>query len=176
MILDWSWFSPTRMAGVAAYTASLLACVLRWVSGGRSLRSGRPFGSVAGVQFLLLLDIVFDWRWRIHEFEDRQASRIGMYQLRRMPQAIVSVVLLLGLALFAIWIMRRFRNSIGAALTMTGTLLSVGLWTCEVISFHNTDKILYHLFGPLMAIALIWLGLAALTCYGVWMDGRGLLL
>jgi hypothetical protein len=127
---------------------------------------------VACVQLFLLLDILFDWRWKIHEFEDGKASGIGMYQLRRMPQEIASIVLLLGLAFFVIWIIRRFRNRIGAALTMTGTLLSVGLWICEVISFHDTDRILYHSFGGLMAIALLWLSLAAVTCYGVWMDGR----
>lgn len=82
------------------------------------------------------------------------------------------MVLVLALALAVVWIARKFRDRIGSALTAIGTLLSVGLWLCEVISFHDTDRILYHSFGPLMRIALIWLGLAAITCCGVWIESR----
>jgi hypothetical protein len=172
MVVLHEWLSPTRTAGLAAYTISSLACVVRWANCRRNRVPSRPFGALAAVQLGLLLDIAFDWRWRVHDFWMREAMVSGVYDRRRLPQMLALGLLALGAALGSAAILYRCRRRVGVALAMTGTLLSVGLWCSEWISFHWVDQVYYYLVGKLMLVSLLWLGLAALTCFGVWLDAR----
>jgi hypothetical protein len=66
----------------------------------------------------------------------------------------------------------RFRERMGAALALGGTLLSVVLRCAEVVSYHNADAVLYRQVGGVMVVALAWIGLALVTCLGIWIDAR----
>jgi hypothetical protein len=124
------------------------------------------------VQFGLLLDMAFDLRWKVHDFWMREAMASGVYDRRRLPQMLALGLLALGAALASAAILYRYRSRIGVASAMMGTLLSVGLWSCECVSFHFVDQVFYHLVGKLMLVSLLWVALAAITCSGVWLDMR----
>jgi hypothetical protein len=172
MVAGYEWISPTRMAGLAVYSVTALACALRSFRCGRDGVSGRIFAVLAAVQLALLLDMGFDWRWRIHDYWMHKAMDLGLYTDRRSPQLFALFALGLTLALGGLLLWHRFRQRPGLALTLIGTLLSLELWCCECLSYHFVDAVLYRLVGKLMAISLVWIGLAAVTCFGVWVDDR----
>jgi hypothetical protein len=170
MIAGYEWFSPTRTMGLLSYAVSLGACAWRWVAGRRLGRPARVYLLLTAVQFGLLIDMTFDIRWKLHEFFMTRAVEHNVYGERRDPQ-LVALVLLIGVLLVgASWILRRFRDRPGLVLAVSGTMLSVGLWFCEMLSYHFVDHVMYSMVGELMLVSLLWLGLAATTCYGVWLD------
>jgi hypothetical protein len=175
MVAGYEWFSATRMAGLTAYTISAAACAARSIKSRREDVSDKIFAVLAGIQCTLMLDMAFDWRWKIHDFWMREAMERGFYGQRRPAQLEALGILGFAAGLGMVLIGYRFRRRRGAAITSAGTLLSVGAWCCECLSYHFLDAILYRPVGPLMAIGLVWLILAAVTCYGVWLDGRGVL-
>jgi hypothetical protein len=166
------WLSPTRTAGLSAYTISALACAVRWANSRRNRVPGRPFGLLAAVQLGLLLDMAFDWRWKVHDFWMREAMATGVYDQRQFPQALALGLLILGALLACAAMVYRYRSRVGVALALCGALLSVGLWCCESISLHAVDRVFYHSVGTLMTVSLFWIALAAVTCFGVWLDMR----
>jgi hypothetical protein len=172
MIADQEWFSLTRMTGMVGYAASCTACAVRYASSLKSGRRGGLFAVLAAVQFFLLLDMAFDWRWRIHGLFDESATTLGVYGERRPPQVTALLVLAGVLVFAAIWIYRRFRRRPGLAMAVIGTVLSVGLTCCEGISYHYVDMVFYHMVGDVMAVSLLWIGVALVTCWGVSLDWR----
>ena len=170
MVVDHEWLSPTRTAGLAAYTASLLACAWRWAKCRESDALGWLYAVLAGVQLCLLLDMAFNWRWKLHGLGVGVATEMGVYDLRRAPQLVALLALGLVLALLSALIFYLFRDRIGTALALTGTMLSMGLWCLECVSFHAVDGVLYRLVGVVMTVSLAWIFLALVTCLGVWLD------
>jgi hypothetical protein len=171
MVAGSEWFSPTRMVGLAAYLISTAACVSRSMRDRREGVSARVFVVLSWIQFALLLDIVFDWRWRIHDFWMREAQGRRLYDQRRPVQLIALVILGSGAGLALLLIGRQFRGKLGAAIAAGSTLLAAGLWCCECLSYHFVDAVLYRLVGKVMIISLVWISLAAVTCFGAWLDG-----
>jgi hypothetical protein len=171
MVAYHEWLSPTRLTGLTAYTASLLACTWRWVTYRERDVWGRLYAVLVGVQLSLLLDMAFDWRWKLHDLGVRVTTGLGVYGLRSTPQLLALAALSLTLALFSILIFYKFRRRIGVALALTCTLLSVGLWCVECVSLHYVDGVLYRLVGVVMMVSLVWVGLALVTCLGIWLDG-----
>ena len=176
MIAEIGWFSPTRMTGLFAYSCSLAACVWRWsVARRREMRRSAGsgvFSFLAGVQLALVLDIAFDLRWKLHAFWMDEATALGVYGERRGPQLVV-LLLMSCLSIFGlVWIARRFGATRGVATAVTGTMFSVGLWCCEMLSYHYTDQVLFHMVGKVMVVSLLWLALATTTCIGAWMDSN----
>jgi hypothetical protein len=164
------WLSATRMTGLFSYAASFGACAWRWFAEGRRGRPSGEFLLLAAAQLGLVLDIAFDIRWKLHEFWMTRAMEMHLYGERREPQ-LVALVLLVGLLLGgAVWILRRFRGRVGLALALSGTMLSIGLWFCEMLSYHFMDIVLYSMVGKLMLVSFLWVGLAMTTCCGVWLD------
>jgi hypothetical protein len=131
----------------------------------------RLFAALMAVQFFLLLDMAFDLRWKFHAIEDRVAMAMGVYDQRRGAQLLALSLLSLALISVSYLIFLRFRDRAGAAIALTGTLASVGLWCCEWVSYHDMDRFLYRLVGAVMVVSLIWIGFAMVTCFGVWLDG-----
>ncbi len=97
---------------------------------------------------------------------------LGVYGERRPPQVLALLVLFGVLAIATIWICYRFRGRPGLAMAVTGTVLSVGLVCCESISYHYVDMIFYRMVGYVMAVSLVWIGLALITCMGALLDRR----
>jgi hypothetical protein len=172
MIFTSEGLAMTRVMGVCAYTAALAACIWRWWRSGQSRRGDAVFGVLAVVQLALLLDMIFNLRWKLHEFFMDEAMAHGVYGLRRQPQ-LVAMVLLTGATVICCgWLVSRLQRRPGAAIAVVGTLLSVGLRCAEVLSYHNLDAVLYFTIGKMMMVSILWIGLTGLTCVGAWMDGR----
>jgi len=169
MIPGNEWISPTRVTGLFAYTVSFGACAWRWVTARRGDLSG-VWLLLTSLQLGLVVDVAFDLRWKLHAFWMDRAIADKVYSERRSPQ-LVALVVLFGLLLAGgVLIQQRFRGRRGVQLALTGTMLSVGLWCCEALSYHYMDLVLYRMHGGLMMVSLLWVGLAALTFVGVWMD------
>lgn len=175
MVVDYEWFSPTRMAGLAAYTLSGLVCVARWIKGRQKDEPVRSFAIVSCMELALLLDMAFDWRWKIHNFWMHKALDEGIYGDRRPFQLVALGILGLLGALGMALILHRLRYRLGGAIAGVGALVSLELWCCECLSYHFIEAVLYRLVGKLMVIGLVWLAVAGFTCLGVWMDARSAL-
>lgn len=174
MALNHEWLSPTLAIGIVADSASLLACGWScWNSHIKSV-SYRPFAVLALLQFCLVLDMIFNWRWKLHDVGAQAAMFLGLYSLRRSPQLAALIILLLLFVCLAVLILRKVRPRIGLGLAASCTSLSLGLCFCESISYHYVDLVLYHFVGKVMVIALVWAGLASLTCLGVWIDSAAI--
>jgi hypothetical protein len=173
MVADHEWLSPTRLIGLSAYTICFLACAARWASRRNNRVQSVPLAALAAVQFTLLLDMAFDWRWKIHDFWMREAMALGVYDRRRAPQLLALAMLSLVVALASVSIVYRFRRRLGFAVALTGTMLSVALWCCEWVSLHLIDQLFYRKVGGVMVVGLLWALLALLTSVGVWLDSRG---
>jgi uncharacterized membrane protein len=116
--------------------------------------------------------MVFDLRWRLHQFFVDFATQKHEYGLRKLPQEIV-ITLLVGLLLFSLLAARRlFRDAAGARLAASGVLLSVILWCVEVVSLHAVDHILYHLIGKWMVVTVLWILACLMTSIGILMVSR----
>ena len=171
MSLPFEGLSITRVVGLVAYASTAVLCAWRARRDQRSIRrSGGVFGVLAVVQFVLLLDIAFNLRWKLHEFFMQEAMSHGLYGMRRSPQLLVLCALAAASAFCCVFIARKFRWRRGAAIAVAGTLLSVALRCAEVLSYHNLDAVLYATVGKMMLVSVFWTGLTLLTWLGVWMD------
>jgi hypothetical protein len=164
--------SVTRVVGLAAYATSLSLCAGRLWKSRTDSRTGKVFGVLTILQLALLLDIAFDWRWKLHAFFMGQATAHGVYELRRSPQ-LLALWVLAGISAFCcVSIASKFRHRSGAAIAVTGTMLSIMLRGAELLSYHNLDAVLYRSIWKIMLVGVLWLGLTAFTCLGVWIDSR----
>jgi hypothetical protein len=172
MVSDLEWLSPTRVTGLTAFGVSSIVCAAGWAHCRKRHAPGRLFALLAGAQLGLLLDMAFDWRWKLHDWWGRGALAFGVYDQRRLPQVLALAALLAAMILASVSIFRRFGHRAGAATAATGTTLSAGLWCGEVISYHYLDRVLYHLVGSVMVIGFVWVSLTLITCLGVWLEAR----
>ncbi len=149
-----SWSTnATQVAGLLAYAAAALACGWAW----RRTRRG-TWAALAAVHALLWLDILLDTRHRLHDGVSAVLSALGLYGSRVVLQA----ALLLGVAVLALLAWRR-RRRVGAA--VAATLLLLALVLIEAISWHESDRVLYTHFGPLLLVAYAWIAGAVVV---VW--------
>jgi hypothetical protein len=122
---------------------------------------------LALIESQLLLDIVFNWRWKLHDMLTGIAMRHNEYVARRLPQiialTILGGVLLLGF-LLTCWY---FRRRGGVLLATSGVLISVVVWCVEVVSLHGVDHILYHLIGKWMVVSALWILACLMTSVGI---------
>ena len=169
----YEWFSVTRTIGLIAYTVALVACLLSllgWARGRRDRETGFALVVLAGLQLALLLDKAFNWRWQMHEYWMRAAMVEGVYDRRRPFQLVVIGALAVVLIAAPTWILHRYRHRPGLRMAIVGTLLSIGLWGCEAVSYHYFDRILFFEVGHAMFVSFLWAGCALLTTIGVWMS------
>jgi hypothetical protein len=172
VITSGDWLSPTRASGLAAYGTAVACCAIAW------LRT-RARGAVAQLpavltlmESALFLDIVFNWRWMLHQILMDVAQRTHEYGARRLPQLIV-IVCLAGLLILGLNAARRFfRGRPGALLAVSGVLLSLVVWCTEVVSLHAVDHVLYHFLGNLMIVSFLWVSASLVTSIGVLVDSR----
>src|SRR5579862_5114304 len=113
------WLNPVRASGIAAYLAASACCAVTAVRAA-SLRTSRLAVVLGLVNTLLLLDIAFDWRWRLYDWLKNQAVSQHWYEQRHWPQvttlAILAALLLAGVAMAR----RRYSTSAGASLAIEG--------------------------------------------------------
>jgi hypothetical protein len=172
MIASEEWLTPTRATGIVAYGAAMACCGVAWARTWRLGTISQLAVLLTAIEAALVLDMVFNWRWMIHQELMDLAQRWNEYELRRSPQviaiAILAVLLLVGL----IFALRILRGRAGALLAVSGVLLSLVLWCTEVISLHALDHVLYHPLGQWMLVSLMWVFAGLMTSVGILIDAR----
>jgi hypothetical protein len=167
MIAAMLWASPTREAGIASHLLAAAACGAAWARGRRASRLAPPLGVL---ELFLVLDAAFNWRWLVHGFLMDAGVEQNLYDKRRLPQELVLALLLSMMIAAGVLTLRYFHGSPGACLSICGALISVAFWVIEVISLHATDAILQHTAGPIMLIAIVWIGSSSMTAFGILWD------
>lgn len=176
MIAAWLRISPRAATELAANVTAVTCCGLAW----RRTRGERPASNIAAaltvVEGLLLLDLIFNWRWALHSRFVALAMRWNLYGGRRGPQT-VALGLLAVLLLASLRPALRFlRWRAGAFLAVVGVLLSLVLWCTEVISLHALDHVLYRPLGELTVVSVVRVLPCLMTSVGIsvaWRARRG---
>ena len=174
MVALLEWLSPTHAAGLAVAGICFAACAAEWANRRSKKLPHRTFAALAAVQFGLLLDMAFSWRWKLHESLMQKSVALGLYEQRRLPQLLAVSLIALVAAAASGWALYRCRRQPGIAMALTGTLLLMGLWCCECVSLHYLDAILYRMVGGVMLVNLLRFGLVLIVCCGAWLDARSL--
>jgi hypothetical protein len=100
MIASGEWFNPTRATGLAAYGAALVCCTIAWMRTRMRSKDRLALG-LMGIEGVLLLDIAFNWRWRLHGLVGGYAQSHHEYEQRRLPQ-VIGLVILAGVVLLCL--------------------------------------------------------------------------
>jgi hypothetical protein len=161
------WLNPTRAIGLIAHGTAVTCCGIAWVREKNQRQDWRLAALLTLIESTLLLDIAFNWRWRLHLFVGDVAQRRHEYELRHEAQSI-ALVILAALLLLGLFVTQRFfRREPGALLAVSGSLLSVAVWCVEVVSLHAVDHILYHLIGKWMVVSALWILACSMTSVGI---------
>jgi hypothetical protein len=171
------WWPVTRWIGIAAYSGTSLYCVLTWLKARRhhppsGFGVARLASSLAMIEFLLALDMIFEWRIALHNFGAGLFMKYNLYNQRQPIQ--IALLFILGcVLLFALGrACRLFHARGGSLLAVSGLSMSLTLWLMEIISLHQTDSGLYHLVNDVMVIAFLWVLACSLTLLGVGIEAR----
>ena len=167
MIANGEWLTPTRAVGIAAYGMAVTSCGFVWarVRGAQNVRKIAAWLTV--IEGGLLLDIVFNGRWIMHQFFIDIAQDQNEYNLRRLPQVILVTFFLALLFVSLYFCLRLLRAKIGALLAVSGALLSLITWSIEVVSLHQVDAVLYHQVWGFMVVSFIWMSGCLMTSAGI---------
>lgn len=166
------WLTPTRAVGLLAYGSAVTCCCIAWVRLKDQARDWRLAALLTFIESTLLLDIAFNWRWKLHQLLMDIAQGAHEYQGRRIPQLIV-LIFLGGLLFLGLLATRRFSRGIrGTRLAVSGVLLSLALWCTEVVSLHQVDHVLYYRFGNIMSVALLWILACLMASIGMLSHSR----
>src|ERR1700677_184865 len=93
MIASDEWLTPTRATGIAAYLVATTCCCIAWARTRHLLNISRLAAFLAAIEAALLLDMVFNLRWWIHQQLMDLAQQRQEYEMRRSPQLIAIVIL-----------------------------------------------------------------------------------
>jgi len=160
--------SGTRGIGLLGYTASTAACAWAW----RRTAQKRAWLTLAFLQLFLLLDLIFNWRWKLHDRVVGLAMADSVYDERRWPQKIVLALVLVLMIALALRLRRHFQRRGGLTIAVVATILSVALRLTELISWHKSDTILHWPIAGAMVVTFLWFGLGIATAAGVWIALR----
>jgi hypothetical protein len=174
MITSGAWLTPTRASGLAAYGTAVTCCGIAWFKANNTRKDSQLAARLTVIEGALLLDIIFNWRWMLHDFAAGLTKRAHDYAFRASPQELLDTLLLILLLFGWVSVFRKFPGRIGALLAVSGVLLSLGLWCVEVVSLHAVDAILYHLAGKVMVVSFLWILAAMMVSVGVLIDSRKL--
>ncbi len=171
-IIEWLRRDPTRTTGVVAYGVALACCIFSWSRAKGDPARSRSLALLTVFEGCLLLDMVLNVRWNLHQFFMDEATTVTLYASRRGPQAVV-LIALVGVFLFGLRVTsQRLRGRGGAILAVSGALLSLTLWCTEVVSLHAVNHIMYHTFGKLMTVSFLWILACTMTSIGVLVESK----
>jgi hypothetical protein len=172
MIASQGWIGPTRASGLVAYATAFTCCGIAWIRTKAGRRTSRLAAVLMLIESALLLDMAFNWRWKLHQALIDFAMRKHEYAQRGLPQLFVVTLLgaLLLLGWFVAW--RFFRGRGTTLLAVSGALLSLVVWCIEVVSLHAVDHVLYYSVGGVMAVSLLWILSCSMTSIGILLDPR----
>jgi hypothetical protein len=172
MIANGEWLTPTRASGIAAYGVAVTSCGIAWARA-RGARNVRKIAAwLTAIESVLLLDMIIDGRWVLHQFFVNTAQNRHEYGLRRLPQVILITFLLAILFISMYFSLRLLRAKTGALLAVSGALLSLITWCIEVVSLHQVDAVLYHQVWRFMVVSLVWIAECLMTSVGILFESR----
>lgn len=160
--------SGTRGLGLAGYTVATAACGYAW----QKTAQKRAWLTLAAVQLVLLLDLIFNWRWKLHDRVVAFAMMDNVYDERRWPQKIVLAVVFVAMIALVLRLWEKFRRRGGLMVAIAATVLSMALRLAELISWHTSDTILHWPLAGAMVVTFLWFGLGMATAAGVWIALR----
>jgi hypothetical protein len=155
-MLDRFGTNPTQLTGLLSFALATTACL----SAGRRSTPGdkRIWNALAFINGLLLLDILFGFRFRILGFARVLLRAEGLYdQLHGWAQGII-VVLVATIAL-ACGLLFLFRRQVagGPARIAAGiTIVVLGIFAIEALSLHEIDAVYYRPIGPVLTVGWLW--------------------
>jgi hypothetical protein len=162
--------SPTRTVGLICCLVNLAACVVAFGIGRGNPGRGRLAATLAALQSALLVDLIFNGRWLLHDRLMNDAIALKIYERRNefQPAALALVAALV--AAGAMWGLRRLRGRVGAVLAVCGMLAWLGCWCVEVISLHSIDALLYRSLDGIKAVSVVWICCSLMIGTGILWD------
>jgi hypothetical protein len=137
MIASGEWLTATRASGIVSYGIALTCCGIAWARTRGEPTVSRIAAWLTAIEGILLLDMIFNSRWILHQLLLDFAQSLLEYDLRRLPQVIV-VALLAGMLFVGLFSdPRLFRARIGALLAVSGVLLSLVTWCIRHAEIHR---------------------------------------
>jgi hypothetical protein len=166
------WWSVTRKVGFISYAGAGLGCLSFGAASRHRSRAGvaRFAGIVSLIEFLLALDMAFEWRISLHNFWGDMFMKYNLYGRRHTLQLELLSALGCTFMFIVSYAFRRLRSRKGFLLAVVALSGSCTLWLMEIISLHETDSALYHLVNGVMVIAFLWVVACSLTLLGVGIE------
>jgi len=152
--------NPTQWTGVVVFGCAALLCARA-----ASISKVGAWGWIAVISFFCLLETVFGWRHRLHDFVISIIAPHGWYPSRRPFQALLLAILLVLFGLVASSLLKLWRKDRKAAVAAFSCLSALCLFLSEAISLHAVDAMLYRPIGPVLAIGWMWVLLASVTIF-----------
>lgn len=166
------WLNPTRFIGLGSYFFATVCCATAWARCRRTPRSGQLAAVLAVLEAGLFLDMVFSFRWQLHDLLEGQAIRENLYAQRAGPQLAALGLLAVAAAVGIGLVLQRLRGRTGAIVAACGAILSLSCWCAEVISLHATDAVFYCAVDGIMLVSLCWVACSLMTGVGILWDAR----
>ncbi len=86
MIASEEWLTATRATGIVAYGVAMVCCGIAWARARRRRTISQLAALLTVIEGALVLDMVFNWRWMLHQELMDLAQRWNEYEVRRSPQ------------------------------------------------------------------------------------------
>ena len=154
-----------------AVAACIVACILAR-SRRQDFHGWRVLVSLTALQSALLVDMLFNLRWLLHNKLAGEFQVQHFYDRRVGPQHF-ALFLVAAAASTGIWLMlKSLRGRRGAQLASCGMILWISTWFVEVISLHSSDVFLHHSFDHVTVRDAVWMVSSILISYGVLLDVR----
>jgi len=160
--------NPTQVVGLVACLIAALLCAR---AARRSSAARGLWGGLTALYGLLTLDLAFDLRMALRGWLVEAAKQAGDYGLRREVQPLLLAALALA-ALLGAWLLLRRLGDAPARGAALGAAASLAVVATEVVSLHAVDAVLYRPLGPVMLIAWVWSGCAALVSFSALAAAR----
>jgi hypothetical protein len=155
-----------------ALAACIAACLLARSRRRGSTPGGRVLVSLTVLQFALLVDMLFNLRWLLHNQLSGEFQVHHLYDRRVGPQHL-ALVLVAAAASIGIWLlMRSLRGRGGLQLASCGMILWMSTWLAQVISLHSMDVFLHLSLAHVTVRDAVWIVSSFMISYGVLLDVR----
>ena len=128
--------------------------------------------SLTVLQSALLVDMLFDLRWLVHNMLSGEFQVHHLYERRMGPQHL-ALILVAAAASIGFWLLlQTLRGRRGAQLASCGMVLWISTWFVEVISLHSMDVFLHLSLAHVNVRDVVWIVSSIMISYGVLLDVR----
>ncbi len=148
MLVDFG--NPQQMTGIACFALATAACTLAARNGSRAWRA------LAWTQAAFCLEIVFNFRHRLHDAIDTGLRDHGWYAGRTPWQLGLLAIVAVFLTVCVPFAWRIGRGDRLALVAVAASLAVVAMLTVEAVSLHVIDAWMYSRVGPLLWVVVGW--------------------